>query len=55
MSMESAELRALEDSEAAKDGGLLGQLIRDCQELQRDAFTFEGITKALGYQKYKRV
>jgi len=51
MSMESSELRDLENDMAEKDGGLIGQLIRDCQELQRDAFTLDGITKAL-YPKY---
>lgn len=51
MSKESWELRDEENNLAANEGGLIGQLIRDCQEVQHDAFTFEGISKALGYPK----
>lgn len=40
-----------EENEPQEEGGLCGKLIRECQEVQRKAFTFEGICEQLGYGK----
>ena len=53
MSKEWQEELSEENELAAREeaGGLCGQLIQDCQEVQRQAFSFEGICEQLGYGK----